>query len=483
MLYVRGNKYDYDEWAAMGNTGWSYSDVLPYFIKSEDQKNPYLAKTPYHGTGGYLTVSEAAYRTPLAAAFVQGGVEMGYPHRDCNGESQLGKFIYKNVHYCSMIYYELMFIDAGFMYAQGTVRDGTRCSTNKAFLRPVRHRSNLHISTNSYVLKILIDSSTKVAYGVQFEKNGKIYNVNANKEVILSGGSIGSPQILMLSGVGPAAHLQSLGINVIADLPVGDNLQDHVAAAGLTFTIDQPYSLLEDRYLNFPTILNYTVYGNSPFSIIGGVEGLAWVRSKYAYKTQPDRPDIQFHFAAGSDISDNGSNVRIGHGLSDAVWDSYFKPLLYKDTWSMLTGPINPNSKGTVRVNSADPYDKPIIDPKYFDDPQDIKVQIEGIKIGLALSKTEAFQKLGTTFYNATFPGCESFIPWADDYWGCFVKQYPVSLVHTGGTCRMGNSTDLNSVVDPTLKVKGGISGLRVADTSVMPALPAGNTNAVAVII
>ena len=167
------------------------------------------------------------------------------------------------------------------MYAQGTIRDGQRCSTNKAFLRPVRHRPNLHISANSYVLKILIDPNTKQTYGVQFEKNGKIYNVNANKEVILSAGSIGSPQILMLSGIGPADHLRSLGINVIADLPVGDNLQDHVASAGLTFTIDQPYSMLEDRFLNLPTILNYTVYGGTPFSIIGGVEGLAWVRSKY----------------------------------------------------------------------------------------------------------------------------------------------------------------------------------------------------------
>ena len=252
-------------------------------------------------------------------------------------------------------------------------------------------------------------------------------------------------------------------------------------SAGLTFVIDKPFSVLdEDRFINLPTLLNYTVYGGTVISIIGGVEGLGWVRTKYAYPSQPDRPDVQFHFGVGSDISDDGSDIRVGHGLSDAVWNAYFKPLFNRDTLSILTGAINPKSKGTVRLNSTDPYDKPIIDPKYFDHPQDIKVQIEAIKIALALSRTEAFQRLGTTFYNATFPGCESFRLWTDDYWECFIKQYPISLVHTTGTCKMGIGSD--SVVDPSLKIKGGITGLRVADTSIMPALPAGNTNAVAVI-
>ena len=167
------------------------------------------------------------------------------------------------------------------MFTQGTTRSGWRCSTNKAFLKPVRSRKNLHISMHSHVLKILIDPNTKKAYGVQFEKKGNIYNVNVTKEVVLSAGAIGSPQILMLSGVGPAAHLQSKGINVLSNLSaVGQNMQDQVGLGGMVFHINQPYSVLDYRYLNLPTLLNYTVYGGTPLSVKGGVEALAWVRTK-----------------------------------------------------------------------------------------------------------------------------------------------------------------------------------------------------------
>lgn len=463
MLYVRGNKYDYDEWEALGNPGWSYKDVLPYYIKSEDNRNPYLANSPYHGTGGYLTVEESKWQSPLTTAFVQGGVEMGYPHRDCNGASQLG-----------------------FMITQGTSRRGWRCSTNKAFLKPVRNRTNLHISMYSNVQKILIDPKTKHAYGVQFEKKGRIYNVQANKEVVLSAGAIGSPQILMLSGVGPADHLQSKGISVLANLSaVGQNMQDQVGLGGMIFRINEPFSVLADRYYNLPTFLNYTVHGSTPLSIKGGVEALAWVRTKYADPTKPDRPDMQLHFTGASDISDNGDYVRTGHGIRDDVWNKYFTPLLYTDTWSILPMALYPLSKGYLLLNSADPNDKPYIEPNYFTDPEglDIKIQIEAVKIALALSKTDGFQKAGSQLYNATFPGCEAYPLWTDDYYGCWIKQYTLTLSHIIGTCRMGPDSDPNTVVDPTLKVKGGITGLRVIDASIMPQMPGGNTNAIAVLI
>lgn len=158
MLYVRGNKKDYDHWEAAGNPGWGYDSVLHYFKKSEDNRNPYLAATPYHGTGGYLTVQEAPWRTPLAAAFVEAGVEMGYENRDGNGETQ-----------------------TGFMIPQGTIRRGSRCSTAKAFLRPIRHRKNLHIAMHAYVTKILIDPVSKIAYGVQFKRNGKLNTLRVTR--------------------------------------------------------------------------------------------------------------------------------------------------------------------------------------------------------------------------------------------------------------------------------------------------------------
>lgn len=204
MVYIRGNKRDYDYWESLGNIGWSYKDVLPYFTKSEDNRNPYLAATPYHGHGGLLTVQEAPWRTPLSLTFVKAGKELGYEHRDLNGEEQ-----------------------TGFMLTQSTMRRGARCSTSKAFLRPIRLRKNLHIAKFAQATKVLIDPNSKRAFGIEFIKDNKRQMVFAKKEVIMSAGSLNTPQLLMLSGVGPAQHLSDFNIPVISDLPVGDNMQDH----------------------------------------------------------------------------------------------------------------------------------------------------------------------------------------------------------------------------------------------------------------
>lgn len=205
MVYVRGNRRDYDNWERQGNIGWSFKDVLPYFTKSEDNRNPYLANSPYHGHGGYLTVQEAPWRTPLSLAFIKAGQELGYEFRDINGAEQ-----------------------TGFMLTQATMRRGARCSTSKAFLRPIRLRQNLHVAKFAQATKILIDPTSKRAFGVEFLKDNKRQMVFAKKEVILSAGSLNTPQLLMLSGVGHAQHLSQFGIPVISDLPVGDNMQDHV---------------------------------------------------------------------------------------------------------------------------------------------------------------------------------------------------------------------------------------------------------------
>lgn len=216
MMYVRGNRMDYDNWMKQGNPGWGYDDVLYYFKKSEDNRNPYLARTPYHSIGGYLTVSEAPYKTPLADAFIEAGIEMGYDIRDINGERQ-----------------------TGFMTPQGTIRRGARCSTAKAFLRPARLRKNLHVFLNAQVTRVAINPSTKIAYGVELIKDKQQYFVKSKKEVILSAGSIGSTQLLLLSGIGPKEHLDQLDIPVLADLKVGKNLQDHIGLGGFAFNIDK----------------------------------------------------------------------------------------------------------------------------------------------------------------------------------------------------------------------------------------------------
>ncbi|GFQ90768.1 glucose dehydrogenase [Trichonephila clavata] len=225
-MYVRGNRKDYDTWAAEGATGWSWKEVFPYFLKSENNTDPDIANNGYHGTGGLLTVSSAQYNSTLMSAFAEAAAEMGYKYRDINGESQ-----------------------TGFSNPQGTIRDGRRESTAKAFLIPAQDRKNLHIVNNAFVNKILINNKRE-AYGVEFVINGKVYTVKTRKEVIVSGGAFNSPQILMLSGIGPKKHLQAHGIPVIADLPVGNNLQDHVGTTSLNFEAKGATPLVLEQIVN-----------------------------------------------------------------------------------------------------------------------------------------------------------------------------------------------------------------------------------------
>lgn len=257
MLYQRGHRRDFDGWAKQGNPGWSYDEILPYFLKSERIGIDELKSSQYHGKNGPLDVQYSKYRTRLVGAFIEAGHEFGYPNTDPNGESLLG-----------------------FSHAQATIKNGRRCSASKAFLRPVLKRQNLHISKLSRVTKIIIDPTTKVATGVEFFKNKKRYRVRTRKEVILSAGSIASPQLLMLSGVGPREHLEELGIPVIQDLKVGYNLQDHAAVNGLEFLINKPESISESDIQRNPMYaLQYVFQGEGPFTIPGGAEGLAFVKT------------------------------------------------------------------------------------------------------------------------------------------------------------------------------------------------------------
>lgn len=246
MLYVRGNRYDYDHWRDLGNPGWGYEHVLEYFKKSEDNRNPYLQNSKYHNKGGLLTVQESPWKTPLVAAFVEAGTEIGYENRDINGEYQ-----------------------TGFMIAQGTIRRGSRCSTAKAFIRPARLRKNLHVALRSHVTKMIINPITMQAHGVEFIRNGVKQVVYAKKEVILSAGAISSPQLMMLSGLGPADHLRELGIPLLKNLSVGDNLQDHLGFGGITFNVDKPISIVQDRFQAMPVTFQYVLNERGPMTTLG----------------------------------------------------------------------------------------------------------------------------------------------------------------------------------------------------------------------
>ena len=458
MLYVRGNRQDYDHWEALGNPGWGYQEALYYFKKSEDNRNPYLQKSPYHGTGGYLTVQEAPWKTPLVVAFVEAGMELGYENRDINGEHQ-----------------------TGFMIAQGTIRRGSRCSTAKAFLRPVRLRRNIHTALNAHVTKIIIDPVTMRANGVEFYRDGRKQIVRARKEVIVSAGAVNSPKLLMLSGIGPQEHLRHVGIPVLKNLPVGNNLQDHVGIAGLTFLIDKPVSIVQDRLQAAPVTMHYVANGRGPMTTLGGVEGYAFVNTKYANESGT-YPDIQFHAAPASISSDAGVQVRKVLGITDDVYNTVFRPITNKDAWTIIPLLLRPRSRGVIRLRSSNPFKNPIINANYFSDSRDIATLIEGAKIAMRVSEARVFKQFGSRTHRIKLPGCKHLQFGSDAYWECHIRHMSMTIYHPVGTAKMGPPTDPEAVVDHRLRVYG-VQGLRVIDASIMPTICSGNTNAPVIMI
>lgn len=365
------------------------------------------------------------------------------------------------------------------MIAQGTIRRGSRCSTGKAFLRPIRLRKNIHVALESHVTKILINPATMKAFGVEFVRYGRKQIVLARKEVILSAGAINSPQILMLSGVGPKNHLSEFNIPTLKDLPVGENLQDHVGMGGLTFLIDKPVSIVQDRFQAFPMTMQYVVNEKGPMTTLGGVEGLAFVNTHLANRSWPD---IQFHMAPASINSDAGARVRKVLGLTDHLYNTVYKPIANKDVWTLMPLLLRPRSRGWVRLQSKNPYKAPLINANYFDDPFDIKTLVEGAKIAINISESRAFKQFGSRVHRVAFPNCKNFEFGSDAYWECHIRTISMTIYHPVGTCKMGPAWDREAVVDPRLRVYG-IDGLRVIDASIMPTIPSGNTNAPAIMV
>ncbi|XP_068153532.1 glucose dehydrogenase [FAD, quinone] [Drosophila tropicalis] len=456
MLYTRGHRRDYDEWAAANNTGWSYDEILPYFKKSERIGIRELYKSPYHGRNGPLDVQYTDYKSHLLKAFLKSGRELGYDISDPNGEHLMG-----------------------FSRSQATIRNGRRCSTSKAFIQPIVQRKNLHISMKSWVTKLIIDPETKTAVGVEFMKQRQRYVVRARKEVILSAGSIASPQLLMLSGVGPRQHLQDLNISVVNDLPVGYNLQDHITLNGLVFVVNDSSTVNDARLLNPTDIFRYIFAGQGPYTIPGGAEGFAFVRTPSSDYGK-DYTDMELVLGAGSLSGDRFGTMRNLLGITDEFYDYMFGDLQNKETFGLVPVLLRPKSRGRISLRSRNPFHWPRMEPNFMQHPDDIRSMIEGIEMILQLAKSQAMTKLGTRFHDRPFPGCQHLPFASQDYWRCCLRLYGSSLQHQSGTCKMG--TDSSAVVDPELRVHG-LKHLRVVDASVMPNVPAGHTNAIVIMI
>lgn len=434
-------------------TGWDYQSVLYYFKRFENMQIPELARDKkFHSTEGEMTIQYPGWRTPLSEAFLKAGVETGGKIVDYNGEKQIGYSI-----------------------IQFTMNNGTRMSASKAFLHPIKHRKNLHIVKMAHVTRILIDPRSKRAYGVEYDKYGKTYKIFATREIILSAGTINSPQILMISGIGPKKHLTEKNITTIVDLPVGYNLQDHWALGGLTFVINTTDSIRSERVATADNILDYFSFHTGPLSAPSGTEALAFIDTKNP--NNPDGyPDLELLFVGGSLVSQ--PIYKKAFAISDHVYDKVYGPIRNSDTWMVFPMLLLPESKGRILLKNKNPYQKPLIYANYFSDGgHDQKVILHGIRKIIQLSKTKAFQKYGSRLHDIPLPNCAHHKFNSDQYWYCAMKTLTNTIYHHCCTNKMGPSTDPESVVDPRLRVHG-VTGLRVVDASIMPHVPAAHTNA-----
>jgi len=425
MIYMRGQREDYDAWAAQGCAGWSWNEVLPYFLRAENHE---AGANEWHATGGPLNVARLRSPNPVGRAFLAAASEIGLPKNDdFNGPVQEGIGEY-----------------------EVTQTNGERCSAARAYLAPALGRPNLEVLTGAHATRVVFEG--RKAVGVAFRHQGRSRELGARREVVLAGGTFASPQLLLLSGVGPAAELRALGIEVVHDLPgVGRNLHDHI---DFVFVIKSPSTV--------PLGL----------SLAGGMKLLRgigeWRRSRtgmlttnYAeaggfLRSDPSvsRPDLQLFFVIGI-VDDHNRALHLGHGYSCHVCV------------------LRPKSRGSVRLASADPFAAPLIDPNFLAAEDDLETLVRGYKMTKRILEAQAF---------APYRGRELYTARArtDDEIRAVIRARADTVYHPAGTCRMGG--DENAVVDPTLRVRG-LEGLRVADASIMPTLVSGNTNAPTIMI
>lgn len=425
LLYVRGQPEDYDGWRQAGNTGWGWDDVLPYFRKSENQER---GENEYHGKDGPLSVSNMRLSRRICDEWVEAAQNAGHRfNEDYNGESQ-----------------------EGVGYFQLTTRNGLRCSSATAYLKPARGRQNLEIITKAHVNKIVFEG--KRAVGVEIRRNGVVEIVRARREIILSAGAIGSPQILMMSGIGGGAHLSDVGVPVLHDSPaVGTNLQDHLQAR-LVYKCERPTMNNEVRSLwgKIRIAAEFALRRSGPMTMAASL-AVGFV------KTRPElaSPDIQFHIQPWSADSP-GEGV---HPFS---------------AFTVSVCQLRPESAGHLKLDPEDIAGPPKIHPNYLATPLDCATAVAGVKVARDISAQEPLRSAISEDFRPT-PDVQT-----DDEILKWVRDTATTIYHPTGTCRMGQ--DDGAVVDERLRVRG-VTGLRVADCSIMPQIVSGNTNAPAIMI
>jgi len=428
LLYVRGQQNDFNHWRQLGNEGWGWDDVLPYFQKSEDQER---GGDTFHGKGGPLSVSDIRLKLELCEAYIKGAEEVGIKrNNDFNGPVQ-----------------------EGVGYYQQTTRNGRRCSTAVAYLNPAKNRSNLKIITNALVTRIRMEGNE--AKGVEYLKDQKLHQADCNAEIVLSAGAVGSPHILNLSGIGDATDLSAKSISVTMHLPgVGKNLQDHVQARML-YRCTRPITLndqVRNPFKKLKMALDFVFKRSGPLTIGAGQVGIfARALPESAW------PDTQFHFMPFS-ADKPGEGLHSYSGFTSTVCQ------------------LRPESRGKIRLKSPLPTDAPEIHPNYFSEDLDRRVIIAALKLGQNIANTSAM----APYIEEEIAPTRDIID--DSELLEYARNAGTTVFHPVGTCKMGIENDLNSVVDQNLRVRG-IRKVRVIDASIMPTLLSGNTNAGTIMI
>ncbi|KAF2901676.1 hypothetical protein ILUMI_04519, partial [Ignelater luminosus] len=433
LMYVRGNKEDFDKWGRY-NPGWDYESVLPYFKKSENS-NLDLEEPEFHGHNGLLNVEDVRYHPDITNTFLEAAEERGRKILDYNGKNQ-----------------------KGYSTLQSMTKNGRRCSANKAFVEPAINRKNLELLDHALGIKILIKN--KKAYGVEFIRGGKRYKATASKEVIISGGTINSAQILMLSGIGPKEDLERLGIPVVQDLPVGKTLRDHQIYPALFFSTNISTNKEPRLEENIQRYLKGFGPLTTAFISAVGFESL---------RVESRNPNSEYAFF--STVVEQVAPFLLDLiGMTEQNWQAISDPLAGKYIWGIIPVLLHPKSKGTITLKSKNPLDFPLVDSNMYSDKysNDMDEMLAMIRDIFEISKTAAFQSIDSKYLSDPLPACTYCKHLSEDYWRCALEQLTYPILHAVATCKMGPKCDETAVVDNKLKVYG-ISGLRVADASVIP--------------